>query len=48
VSLAFEREQGLLILKQALPMPPGSYLIGRMFNAMVFVCISTLLLLTIM
>ena len=47
VSLAFEREQGLLILKQALPMPPGSYLIGRMFNAMVFVCISTLLLLTI-
>jgi ABC-2 type transport system permease protein len=33
--------------QQALPMPPGSYLIGRMFNAMVFVCISTLLLLTI-
>jgi ABC-2 type transport system permease protein len=47
VSLAFEREQGLLVLKQALPMPPGSYLIGRMVNAMVFVCISALLLLGI-
>jgi len=47
VSLAFEREQGLLVLKQALPMPPGAYLIGRMVNAMVFVCISALLLLGI-
>ncbi len=47
VSLAFEREYGQLILKQALPTPPGSYLIGRMFNAMVFVCISALLLLAL-
>jgi ABC-2 type transport system permease protein len=47
VSLAFEREQGQLVLRQALPMPPGSYLIGRMVNAMVFVCISALLLLGI-
>jgi ABC-2 type transport system permease protein len=47
VSLAFEREQGQLVLRQALPMPPGSYLVGRMVNAMVFVCISALLLLGI-
>jgi len=47
VSLAFEREQGLLVLKQAMPMPSGSYLVGRMVNAMVFVLISALLLLSI-
>jgi ABC-2 type transport system permease protein len=47
VSLAFEREQGLLTLKQALPMPPASYLLARMANAMVFVFISTLLLFAI-
>jgi ABC-2 type transport system permease protein len=47
VSLAFEREWGQLVLKQALPMPPGSYLIGRMVNAMVFVFISTMLLMLI-
>jgi ABC-2 type transport system permease protein len=47
VSLAFEREQGLLVLKQAMPMPSGSYLVGRMVNAMVFVLISALLLISI-
>lgn len=29
VSLAFERENGLLTLKRALPMPPLAYLIGK-------------------
>ena len=29
VSLAFEREHGLLMFKQALPMPPGAYLLAR-------------------
>jgi ABC-2 type transport system permease protein len=47
VSLAFERENGQMILRQALPMPAGSYLIARMVNAMVFVGISTLLMLAI-
>ena len=39
VSLAFEREQGLLMFKQALPMPPGSYLLARMVMAMIFVAL---------
>jgi ABC-2 type transport system permease protein len=39
VSLAFEREQGLLRFKQALPMPPGSYLLARMVMAMLFAAI---------
>ena len=47
VSLAFEREQGLLTFKQALPMPPGSYLLARMVMAMLFVGISSLLLITL-
>jgi ABC-2 type transport system permease protein len=44
VSLAIEREQGLLTLKQALPQPPGSYLLARAFMAMVFVSIISILL----
>ncbi|MBC8025865.1 MAG: CIA30 family protein [Steroidobacteraceae bacterium] len=39
VSLAFDREQGLLRFKQALPMPPGSYLLARMVMAMLFVAL---------
>ncbi len=34
VSLAIERDQGLLMLKRALPMPPGAYLLGKMVMAM--------------
>lgn len=34
VSLAVERENGLLMLKRALPMPPGAYLLGKMVMAM--------------
>ncbi len=45
VSLAIEREQGLLTLKQALPQPPGSYLFARAVMAMVFVAIISVLLL---
>ena len=32
VSLAIERESGLLTLKRALPMPPGAYLFGKMVD----------------
>lgn len=35
VSLAIEREGGLLTLKRALPMPPGAYLLGKMVMAMI-------------
>lgn len=34
VSLAMERDGGLLTLKRALPMPPGAYLLGKMLMAM--------------
>ena len=44
VSLAFEREQGMLLFRQAIPMPPGSYLLARMVMAMIFVAISSLAL----
>ena len=35
VSLALERDNGLLTLKRALPMPPAAYLIGKMLMAMI-------------
>ena len=44
VSLAIEREQGLLTLKQALPQPPGAYLLARAFMAMLFVAIISIML----
>lgn len=34
VSLAMERDNGLLMLKRALPMPPNAYLLGKMAMAM--------------
>ena len=34
VSLAIERDGGLLTYKRALPMPPGAYLLGKMLMAM--------------
>ena len=34
VSLALERDGGLLTFKRALPMPPGAYLLGKMLMAM--------------
>jgi ABC-2 type transport system permease protein len=47
VSLAFEREYGLLVFKQALPMPPGAYLLARMAMAMIFATIISLLLIVL-
>jgi ABC-2 type transport system permease protein len=47
VSLAIEREQGLLTLKQALPSPPGAYLLARAAMAMLFVAIIAALLMVL-
>lgn len=45
VSLALERDGGLLTLKRALPMPPAAYLLGKMVMAMlVAAAIASLLL----
>ena len=45
VSLAAERDGGLLTLKRALPMPPGAYLLGKMLMAMLAAGVVILLLL---
>lgn len=47
VSLAIERDGGLLTLKRALPMPPGAYLLGKMVMAMIAATIVTMLLILI-
>ncbi|MES1262938.1 MAG: CIA30 family protein [Peristeroidobacter soli] len=47
VALAVERELGLLTLKQALPSPPGSYLIARAVMAMLFVSLISIMLITL-
>ncbi len=47
VSLAIERDGGLLTLKRALPMPPGAYLLGKMVMAMLAASIVVVLLLAI-
>ena len=47
VSLAIERDGGLLTLKRALPMPPGAYLLGKMVMAMMAAALVVLLLLLI-
>jgi ABC-2 type transport system permease protein len=39
ITLATEREQGLLNLKRALPMPAGASLLGKVLMSMVFVAI---------
>lgn len=44
VSLAIERDGGLLTLKRALPMPPGAYLVGKMVMAMVMAALVMALL----
>jgi ABC-2 type transport system permease protein len=44
VVVAMEREQGLLTLKRALPMPPGAYLFSKMAMAMLFAALIVLLL----
>lgn len=45
VSLALERDGGLLTLKRALPMPPGAYLLGKMLMAMAAAAVVLLMLL---
>lgn len=45
VSLALERDGGLLTFKRALPMPPGAYLLGKMLMAMAAATVVILLLL---
>ncbi|MEQ1512905.1 MAG: ABC transporter permease [Lysobacteraceae bacterium] len=47
VTVALEREQGFLIYKRALPMPPGAYLFAKMAMAMVFAMMISLLLATL-
>ncbi|WP_395624708.1 ABC transporter permease [Thermomonas sp.] len=47
VSLAIERDNGLLTLKRALPMPPAAYLIGKMVMAMLTAAIVALLMLAL-
>ncbi|HET6587756.1 MAG TPA: ABC transporter permease, partial [Oleiagrimonas sp.] len=46
VSLATERDNGLLTLKRALPMPPAAYLLGKMVMAMIAAAIVVALLVT--
>jgi ABC-2 type transport system permease protein len=45
ISLALERDGGLLTYKRALPMPPGAYLLGKMVMAMLAAAVVILLLL---
>jgi ABC-2 type transport system permease protein len=45
VSLALERDGGLLTYNRALPMPPGAYLLGKMLMAMLAAAVVMLLLL---
>lgn len=45
ISLALERDGGLLTYKRALPMPPGAYLLGKMVMAMAAAGVVILLLL---
>jgi ABC-2 type transport system permease protein len=47
VSLAIERDNGLLTLKRALPMPQGAYLLGKMLMAMLAAGTVILLLLAL-
>ncbi|MGB0135057.1 ABC transporter permease [Dokdonella sp.] len=44
VNVAVERERGFLVLKRALPMPPGAYLFAKLVMAMIFALIISLML----
>jgi ABC-2 type transport system permease protein len=44
VTLAIDRDRGLLTLKRALPMPPAAYLAAKLIMAMVFAATVSLLL----
>ncbi len=47
MSLALERDNGLMTLKRALPMPPAAYLLGKMAMAMLVAAIIMALLLAL-
>ncbi|RZA21910.1 MAG: ABC transporter permease [Lysobacteraceae bacterium] len=47
VSLGVERENGLLTLKRALPMPPMAYLLGKMAMALLMAAIVMVVLLSL-
>ena len=47
MSLALERDNGLLTLKRAMPMPPAAYLLGKMVMAMLMAGLITALLQTL-
>jgi ABC-2 type transport system permease protein len=47
VSVAVDRDRGWLRLRQALPMPPGSYLVAKLAMAMLFAAIIAAILATI-
>ncbi|HTW37698.1 MAG TPA: ABC transporter permease [Steroidobacteraceae bacterium] len=44
VTLAIDRDRGLLTLKRALPMPPGAYLLAKLVMAMLFAATISLVL----
>jgi len=44
VTVAMDRDQGLLTLKRALPMPPGAYLLAKTAMAMLFATAISLML----
>ena len=47
MSLALERDNGLLTLKRAMPMPPAAYLLGKMVMAMLMAALIAGLLQTL-
>ncbi len=44
VTMALERERGLLVFKRALPVPPGAVLVAKMVMAMLFAAIISVML----
>lgn len=47
VTIALDRDKGLLELKRALPMPAGVYLVAKLLTAMLFAAVVSLLLMLI-
>jgi len=44
ITIALDRDRGLLQLKRALPMPPGIYLVAKMVTSMVFAAVVSIAL----
>jgi ABC-2 type transport system permease protein len=47
VTVALERDQGFLVYKRALPMPPGAYLLAKMAMALLFAMMISILLMSL-